>query len=582
MTDLYQSAGLVGLGLDPAARFDTALERYQAGKLDEVVELCREITAEMPSHGGAWHLLGAIASARGDYAYSLNCLERASQLDAGHPVIQFNLGNALMGLERYPEAVAAYRRALEIDPGDLRPLHNLALALKTIGELDEAEAMLRRATTLEPDNAEAQLDIARFLVGLGGRRDRDAETAFNQALELAPTDAAIHADMAAFYEHRSRLADAAAVARDGLALDSDNAQLHLTAAKLDRQAGDRRGAMRHLEAMRAAAATTNLEKDIVYATEMGRLLDDAGDPTAAFGQFRAANAAAAARWQVDSMKRQAMPLRIERLTNAFTPEWTARWSPATAAENAPVFLHGFARSGTTLLGTMLGAHPGFRVIEEQPASIALIRAVDALPGGEPEALAQLDNDQLRGLRDAYMKSAGRPDARILDKNPFNTINAGLLFRVFPDARFMLAVRHPCDVVLSCYMQHFQKNAATVHFLELADAARLYVQVMTLWRQYIEALPLEWIQVRYEDLVNDPERELRRLLAFADLDWSDAVMDNVVHARKRGDVKTPGYEQVGQPIYRKARGRWLGYRQQLAPVMNELAPWVEYFGYEPLS
>ncbi len=161
----------------------------------------------------------------------------------------------------------------------------------------------------------------------------------------------------------------------------------------------------------------------------------------------------------------------------------------------------------------------------------------------------------------------------------NTINVGLILRVFPAARFIVAVRHPCDVCLSCFMHDFRLNGGTANFFSLQDAARLYRKVMDLWRQFVRVLPHPYHIVRYEDLIDDFEGETRRLLRFLDLPWNDAVLAHVEQAKRRRWISTPSYSQVTEPIYRRARYRWRRYADFLAPVMDVLKPHIEAFGYQ---
>ena len=167
---------------------------------------------------------------------------------------------------------------------------------------------------------------------------------------------------------------------------------------------------------------------------------------------------------------------------------------------------------------------------------------------------------------------------LIDKLPLNIIAAGLIHRIFPEARFVFAQRHPCDCVLSCFMQNFALNDAMANFLDLEDAARLYDKVMTLWLQYQSALPLQVHTVCYEILIEDFEETLTPLLDFLGVDWDEGLRDYTETAYRRGKIKTPSYNQVTQPLYTHARGRWQRYRQHLQPVLPLLLPWAERFGY----
>jgi hypothetical protein len=151
-------------------------------------------------------------------------------------------------------------------------------------------------------------------------------------------------------------------------------------------------------------------------------------------------------------------------------------------------------------------------------------------------------------------------------------------RLFPDARFIFAQRHPCDVVLSCFMTNFQLNAATANFTDLLGTARLYDQVLSYWEQCRALLAPPVHVLSYEAMVNDPEQALRPLIGFLDLSWDDRLLDHRQTARARGYIPTASYAQVTEKIYSRASGRWIRYRDQMRDVLPILAPWAERMGY----
>jgi hypothetical protein len=222
-------------------------------------------------------------------------------------------------------------------------------------------------------------------------------------------------------------------------------------------------------------------------------------------------------------------------------------------------------------------------MEEKPAVDIVKKAVEKLPGGYPDSLANLTAEDADRLRRAYFAEVDRfmggpPPGILVDKMPLNTIEVGLIHRLFPKAKILLALRHPCDVVLSGFMQAFKPNAAMVHFGGLADTAKFYASVMSLWHRYAEVLPLDVLTTRYEDLVADFEAETRRILTFLGLPWEDSVLSYAERAKSR-PIATPSYHQVVQPIYAQSVGRWHNYREQMAEVLPVLRPFVEAFGYQ---
>jgi hypothetical protein len=221
-----------------------------------------------------------------------------------------------------------------------------------------------------------------------------------------------------------------------------------------------------------------------------------------------------------------------------TNEWAASWInyDATDASLTPVMLGGFLRSGTTLLDTILMSHPSTHVREEE-AMIARLEDVAGDIGTLPRMTAQ----QAANLRDVYFNELKRgglvpKGAILIDKNPLMTLRSAYIHRAFPDAKFIFALRHPCDVVLSCFMQNLRVTRGMASFLTLENAARFYDAAMSHWMRAREVLPLTYT-VRYEDMVVDLEGQLRPLLDFLGLEDA-SLLDYRKTAKDRGHIRTP--------------------------------------------
>ncbi len=115
-------------------------------------------------------------------------------------------------------------------------------------------------------------------------------------------------------------------------------------------------------------------------------------------------------------------------------------------------------------------------------------------------------------------------------------------------------------------------------MKLEDAATGYGRVMGIWRTLAPLLKNPWLEVRYEDMVNDLESVARRTLDFLGVPWNPGVLKFDEHARQKL-VRSPTYADVAQPVYKRARGRWRNYQKYLEPHLETLAPFVKAFGYE---
>jgi tetratricopeptide (TPR) repeat protein len=596
---------------------EIAVKHHQAGELQHAGRIYEEILRTDSDHAVALHLFGVVAHQVGQHQLAVERIGRAISLRPGAVAFHSNLGAAYVALGKLSEGASSFQRALQIQP-DLAAAHNnLGSVLRTQGRLDEAEACFRRALEIEPDYVDAHSNLGGALGDQ--RRLEEAEASLRRALELQPDSAQAHnglgviiqhqpkpdeavacfrravelrpdyasaiANLARLYERLNRVEDAASTVAECLRIAPDHPAANLVAGQCEEREGRQQEAIDRLERVRSCGEL-DAAISIAFSFQLGRLYDGVGDTARAFAEFTRANRLVSQRLRSGGVEKEQYLRDIEILGETFSKTWVDSWLPAPplCKNETPVFLIGFPRSGTTLLDVILDGHPRIRTLEEKPAVLAVETEIKALPGGYPQAMADLTPAQIEQLRATYFRTVDgfidrRPGQILVDKYPLNSLRTGIILRVFPAARFIVAVRHPCDCCLSCFMQNFEMNWAMANFLTLEDTALLYAKAMDLWRQCVRVLPHPYHLVRYEDLVDDFETEVRRLLEFLELDWDDGVRDYAEQARRRGRVNTVSYDQVVRPIYKQARYRWQRYAEYLEPIIGVLKPHIDYFGYE---
>jgi tetratricopeptide (TPR) repeat protein len=418
-----------------------------------------------------------------------------------------------------------------------------------------------------------------------------AEAAFRHAIEADPVWPDAYANLANLYEQVNRIAEAKSMAESAPQVDAARADqvsaslilLDLVLCRVARRQKNYPIALEHLGQI-ARLKQTDLQREIV-SFDRGKVLDGLGDAAGAMSAFSDANALGRIRWISTNPGANKFMAGAEQLLELVGKGWLRQWRPANASPPTatPVFLGGFPRSGTTLLNQVLDSHGDIQIMEELPAVAAMLDAVRTMPRGYANSIRDFDALDIDYMRKLYFSAVATniefdPSKLLVDKLPFHLVQAGLIHRVFPDARFLFAVRHPCDVVLSCFMQHFGDNDAMANFFKLKDAVALYARTMDLWEIYQRDLPIAVYRLRYEDLVDDFEGESRRLCDFLGVPWHEDLKEFSVKAMDRGRISTPSYHQVSQPIYRESRYRWERYRNQLMPYLPALRPYILRYGY----
>ena len=152
-------------------------------------------------------------------------------------------------------------------------------------------------------------------------------------------------------------------------------------------------------------------------------------------------------------------------------------------------------------------------------------------------------------------------------------------RIFPEIKFIVALRDPRDVCLSCFMQYFTPiNLRNAAFFNLKDTVEEYVEDMNIWRTLAPMMPGRYLEVRYEDMVEDLESVARKTLDYLGVLWDEKVLKYHERAGQK-HVRTPSYADVTRPVFKTARGRWRNYQKYLEPYLHRLEPLVKAFGYE---
>ena len=560
-----------------------------------------------PDDPAACLALGRFLREQGDVAQAMHWIDRCGRQLGGDPMVVLEKARCLRAVGEPAQAMRWLERLEERTPGlaanseeygnclqgtsdtALRELHWVRAINLWVGSGDfaAAESLMDRLLDANPASA-AGWDARGKLESARNRLDA-AEAAWIAAIDSDPAFLDASASLTFLYEKTNRVDAAGANADRALRLmlpgerKSGVIELRLALCMLARRNKDAAAGLAHLAEVDALAHSDS--QRTFAAFERGMLMDLQGDPSAAIAAFAMGNALDLEQWQREHPGGNKYLAGIQDMRDRVGKGWLQQWQAVGPLPSctSPAFLIGFPRSGTTLLNQVLDCHDAIQTLEEKPPTQKMVAAVRNMPDGYPDALANLDATDIGYLRAAYLGSAaehgaGDPSKLILDKFPLHINQAGLLHRVFPQARFVFALRHPCDVVLSCFMQKFRLNQAMANFCTLADTVALYTRTMDLWEMHRTQLPLNVHTVRYEDLVEDFDTEVRALCDFLQVPWQEGLKRYSERAPDRGRIDTPSYGQVSKPIYREARYRWERYREHLAPFLPALDPYVERFGY----
>ncbi len=561
---------------DPSARLWRLRGYIQQTRNDPVgaVESYGRTVATAPEDFESWNNLGNAHAELGARAAARHALDRAAALRPDLLSIRLNQAVAIAESAGEHAAVNYYQACARDFPRDARPLGELGSLLGRLHRDEEALAVLTRAVALDPGDPLLAVRLGEQCVATFDITRAEAE--FVRALTLDPINADAHIQLAILYEQNNRVADLDMLVRSA-------ERLELASGAFDfLQALALRRAQRFSEAlasMEAVPDTVEPGRRAQLIAQCHDRLGDAGKAFAAFSEMNRLNALDPTNPEARAAQFRA---ELRRATETVTPGWVRGWKDRLLMPSdrlSPVFIVGFPRSGTTLLDTLLMGHPDVSVMEELPP----LRIAEEMIG-DLDRLTSLDPGSMERARERYYtevaaRSDWRPGRLLVDKLPMNMNKVPLIHRLFPDARFILALRHPCDVVLSCFMATFKLNNAMANFLDLGTTAETYDLSFSYWQHCRDLMPIHVEAVRYEDVIVDRAAALRPVFAYLGLDWRAEALDNVKTAAGRKSIRTASYAQVTEPIYARAVGRWERYRRELDPILPTLAPWAERFGYK---
>lgn len=474
---------------------------------------------------------------------------------------------------RYAEAESLLERCLAMNGNDLAAAHFHAIALSRQGKLAGTLAQLEKLLAADPRNASYLVMKANALAGTG--EFRQATRVFAEVLAHYPRSVRIWLAYGDALKTEGRFEEAVEAYRRGIELAPSLGEAYWSLANLKTF----RFSPEDVVAMRKQLDRTDLpaEDRMHFSFALGKELEDAAEYPESFERYAEGNRLRRAALSYDANDLAAM---VRRSLALFTEDFLAQRRGWGCQDEAPVFVIGLPRSGTTLVEQILASHPSIEGTMELFEIIRIARDLSARrPAGQvspyPDLLAALPAEEIRAIGQGYLdatriqRKTGRP--MFIDKNPNNLWHAGLIMLILPKARIIDVRRHPMACCFSCFKQHFGEGQAFAYSLE--DLGRYYRDYVALMDHLDTVSPGRIHRVRYERLVEDTEGEVRRLLEYCGLPFEEACLRFYDTERA---INTPSAGQVRRPIFSDAVDQWRHYAPWLGPLESALGPALQSY------
>ena len=494
--------------------------------LQTAEQLLRQRLRNQPTDAAAIRLMAELAARIGRLGDSEKLLHRALELAPGFTAARANLANVLYKQSRYEEAARVLDEVILRDPANPGNRNLMAATLGRIGDYDEALRLYAELVETFPDHAKLQMSYGHMLKTVG--RQEDGVAAYRAALAAQP-------DLGEVWWSLANLKTVKFTDEDVAAMET------------------------------ALAGDPGHEDALHLHFALGKAYADRHEAEASFRHYARGNAL---RSEELGYAPETIAALVDRTIEVLTPEFLAAHEGVGDPSPDPIFILGLTRAGSTLLEQILASHSQVEGTMELPDIPALAMREAKKAGGDlrdwPDAVAELPDARFAELGEEFLartrvqRKSGKPF--YIDKLPNNWSYAGFIHLILPHAKIVDARRHPLDCCFSNFRQHFAKGQGFSYSLD--HIGRYYADYVRAMDHYDAVLPGRIHRVIHERLLDDPETEVRALLAYLGLPFEEACL--AFHETDRA-VRTASSEQVRRPINRDGVGQWEPCRAWLGPL-----------------
>ncbi|MBV9992880.1 MAG: sulfotransferase [Alphaproteobacteria bacterium] len=501
--------------------------------------LLREFLKDSPNDVAAIRMLAETGARLGAYEDAENLLARALELNPAFAAARHNYAMVLHKQMKSLEAVAETDKLLADDPANPSYRALKSAALVRIGEYPRAiesyEALLKE----HPELPKAWMSYAHCLKTVG--RTEDSLACYRKSIAMLPSLGEAYWSMANLKTFRFTDDEVAAMqaqlARGDIA-DEDRYHLHFA---------------------------------------LGKALEDKGEYEASFEHYAQGNALRRKDLRYDAAT---IGEHVARTIEVFSPAFLKSREGWGSPAPDPIFVVSLPRSGSTLIEQILASHSMVEGTMELPDIHAIARGLEGRkvnrPGIDyPLVFEKLAPERLRELGEEYLRRAsvqrksGRPF--FVDKMPNNFLHLGFIHLILPNAKIVDARRNPMACCFSNFKQHFARGQGFAY--DLADIGRYWRDYAKVMAHFDAALPGRVHRVFYEDMVADPETQIRALLDYCGLPFEETCLRYYETDRA---VRTASSEQVRRPIFTDQVEQWRHYEEWLEPLKTALGDTVDAY------
>ena len=501
------------------------IRHVKAGRLKLAEETYKKVIKKDKDNIDALRLLGLLAFKTKDYDISEKLFMRVLEIDPTFSLAWDNLAKLFRVQNKLSKSIPAFENLIKLDPYNFEALVSLGTIYIKLSKYHQGINLYEKSLTIKPENPRVYLSLGHALKTIGQREK--SEIAYHNAIKFYPFSGEAYWSLANLKTYKFSKKE---ISNMKLAINknihpNEQIQMHFALAK---------------------------------ALESNNQFEDS------FNHYKEGNWLQRKQIKYNS---EEYKLSIDDVITFFKSNKDIFKSRANIKNDDPIFILGLPRSGSTLIEQILSSHSLIDGTQELPNIMAISRDIKLIDpnNGYPNNLMDIDTSSFNDFGQKYIDEtrwARSSKPFFIDKMPNNFVHIGLIKLILPNAKIIDARRNPMDACFSCFKQYFAKGQ---HFTyDLDDIARYYKDYLRLMDFWNELFPREIFTINYEDIINDPNKKIRELLTFCNVEFENSCLD--FHKSKR-PVKTASSEQVRQPMYKTGLDYWKNYRNNLDILIN---------------
>jgi tetratricopeptide (TPR) repeat protein len=567
----------------------------EMGDVDKAIKSYQRAIKHRPEYAEAYSNWGAALMMKGDHLQAEKQLVRATEINPDLVNAIYNLGVLYIDTDSPELARKALERTLGIDPDNDDALVNLAYLDKEAGQLDRAQAHYLHAIAINPSHFDAHLNLADLLyekqqydeaiehfckatdidrrsgpaiLGLANATlmSGDHDGVMRIAERYRKTigeDSQLHVLLAKTRLFAGELAKAEAQARRCLALDPESVtawEVIVQARRFDDRGEDLRNMIELYE-----NPGLTLKQRTMLAFTLAGSLDATGDYSAAFGYLEQGNRFRMEASGQDTDDLDTIRESAARLESLFTPDFMQTHSGQGCEDDTPIFIVGLPRSGKTVTEALLCRHPQVAVggeLKQFGASVTALLKGERL-GMYPDSAAALNSSILKAVGKKYvgeLRKRFKSEKHVTNTLPGNAFRLGMIHLCLPRARVVWVDRGMRDTCFEIYRNNFPEGHGYSNEPgTVGEYAGRFNSLMAYWDQLLPGLIYK---LKFEEMIADPETQLRGLLDFCGLEWDEACL----HESR---IEQGESWAASMPTPENAIGVWKPYEKHLAPLFEAL-------------